>query len=227
MGVVVTDIRRPEAGIVEGFSTIGVATIHEAQGRRGLMASHMRPVWRPAHVAGPAVTVEVAPGDNWMIHVAVEQCQPGDIMIVAPTSPCEDGYFGELLATSMVARGIKAFIIDAGIRDAADITKMKYPVWSKAIFAQGTVKETVGNVNTPVVCAGQLVNPGDIVVADDDGIVVVRRDEGADILAKSQKRDADEAEKRKVLQTGKLGLDIYNMRPRLAERGLKYVKSQD
>jgi 4-hydroxy-4-methyl-2-oxoglutarate aldolase len=199
MGVVVTDIRRPEASIVEGFSKIGVATIHEAQGRRGLMASHMRPVWRPAHVAGPAVTVEVAPGDNWMIHVAVEQCQPGDIMIVAPTSPCEDGYFGELLATSMVARGIKAFIIDAGIRDAADITKMKYPVWSKAIFAQGTVKETVGNVNTPVVCAGQLVNPGDIVVADDDGIVVVRRDEGADILAKSQKRDADEAEKRKVL----------------------------
>jgi 4-hydroxy-4-methyl-2-oxoglutarate aldolase len=227
MGVVVTDIRRAEPGIVEGFSKIGVATIHEAQGRRGLMASHMRPLWRPAHVAGPAVTVEVAPGDNWMIHVAVEQCQPGDIMIVAPTSPCEDGYFGELLATSMVARGIKAFIIDAGIRDAADITKMKYPVWSKAIFAQGTVKETVGNVNTPVVCAGQLVNPGDIVVADDDGIVVVRRDEGADILAKSQKRDADEAEKRKVLQTGKLGLDIYNMRPRLAERGLKYVKSQD
>jgi 4-hydroxy-4-methyl-2-oxoglutarate aldolase len=227
MGVVVTDIRRPEPSIVEGFSKIGVATIHEAQGRRGLMASHMRPVWRPAHVAGPAVTVEVAPGDNWMIHVAVEQCQPGDIMIVAPTSPCEDGYFGELLATSMVARGIRAFIIDAGIRDAADITKMKYPVWSKAIFAQGTVKETVGNVNTPVVCAGQLVNPGDIVVADDDGIVVVRRDEGADILAKSQKRDADEAEKRKVLQTGKLGLDIYNMRPRLAERGLKYVKSQD
>jgi 4-hydroxy-4-methyl-2-oxoglutarate aldolase len=227
MSVVVTDIRRPEPSIVEGFSTIGIATIHEAQGRRGLMASHMRPVWRPAHVAGPAVTVEVAPGDNWMIHVAVEQCQPGDIMIVAPTSPCEDGYFGELLATSMVARGIKAFIIDAGIRDAADITKMKYPVWSKAIFAQGTVKETVGNVNTPVVCAGQLVNPGDIVVADDDGIVVVRRDEGADILAKSQKRDADEAEKRKVLQTGKLGLDIYNMRPRLAERGLKYVKSQD
>jgi 4-hydroxy-4-methyl-2-oxoglutarate aldolase len=227
MGVVVTDIRRPDTGIVEGFSKIGVATIHEAQGRRGLMASHMRPVWRPAHVAGPAVTVEVAPGDNWMIHVAVEQCQPGDIMIVAPTSPCEDGYFGELLATSMEARGIKAFIIDAGIRDAADITKMKYPVWSKAIFAQGTVKETVGNVNTPVVCAGQLVNPGDIVVADDDGIVVVRRDEGADILAKSQKRDADEAEKRKVLQTGKLGLDIYNMRPRLAERGLKYVKSQD
>jgi 4-hydroxy-4-methyl-2-oxoglutarate aldolase len=227
MGVVVTDIKRVDAEIVSGFSGIGVATVHEAQGRKGLFASHMRPVFRPAHVAGPAVTVEVAPGDNWMIHVAVEQCQPGDIMIVAPTSPCEDGYFGELLATTLVAHGVKAFIIDAGIRDAADITRMKFPVWSKAIFAQGTVKETVGNVNTPVICAGQLVNPGDLVVADDDGIVVVRRADASEILAKSQKRDADEAEKRKILQTGKLGLDIYNMRPRLAERGLTYVKNQD
>jgi len=221
--IVVRNIKRTDAGLVERLGALGVATVHEAYGRSGLMKPYLRPVWQGGEAAGTAVTVLAHPGDNWMIHVAVEQCQPGDILVVGCSADNTDGMFGDLLATSLMARGVKGLVIDVGVRDAKSLREMGFPVWSKAISAKGTVKATPGSVNVPVVCGGINVKPGDAVIADDDGVVVVSPKDAAEVVTRGEKRHADEEGKRKQLAAGVLGLDMYNMREPLKKAGLVYV----
>jgi 4-hydroxy-4-methyl-2-oxoglutarate aldolase len=221
--VVVRNIHRTDAGLVKRLGALGTSTVHEAHGRIGLMKPYLRPAWPGGEAAGSAVTVLTHPGDNWMIHVAVEQCRPGDILVVGCTADNTDGMFGDLLATSLKARGVVGLVIDAGCRDVKSLREMGFPVWSRAISAKGTVKATLGAVNVPVVCAGVHVHPGDAVIADDDGVVVIGRGDAGDVAAKAEKRHADEEGKRRKLAAGEFGLDMYNMREALAKAGLVYV----
>lgn len=226
-GLVVTNPPRAERNIVDAFVSYGVATVHEAQGREGLLGSHINPVQTGARIAGNAVTVTVAPGDNTTIGVAVEQCADGDVLIVAPTAPCDMGYFGDLLATSLKTRGVRGLVIEAGVRDVADLQEMGFPVWSKAVSAEGTGKGTLGDVNVPISIAGRIVNPGDVVIADDDGVVVVPRLKAAEVLAVAKAREEKEAKARARYQAGEIALDVNNMRPLIEKAGIRYISYED